>query len=217
MITSFPHRVFVELLYPCLMCMQNSYCIGACPTYNPTHAPRKLRRRSSTQALQTLQHAWPHTLPHVLLLPPPAIPIQRSNTPMARRSNHRGLDEKARPMASVFMPEHVHLLIHPTQREYDISRILHAIKSPVQLNARSYLSSCRDLLSVRVNTEEALLSLRFWQAGNGHSMHIYSAVQLWHENRRLRSLENNPVKRTLVTRAVDWKYPKQSAKLRTGP
>src|SRR5262245_19697325 len=39
----------------------------------------------------------------------------------------------------VFMPEHVHLLIHPKQPDYDISTILKKIKEPVGRKAVKHL------------------------------------------------------------------------------
>lgn len=41
--------------------------------------------------------------------------------------------------AYVIMPNHVHLLIHPTQGEYSISRILSSLKQPVSKKAILYV------------------------------------------------------------------------------
>ena len=41
--------------------------------------------------------------------------------------------------AYVFMPEHVHLLIRPNRKIYDISTVLKAIKQPVGIKAVKYL------------------------------------------------------------------------------
>src|SRR6476659_6378397 len=41
--------------------------------------------------------------------------------------------------AYVFMPDHVHILVHPNTEQYEISLILSAIKEPVGRAAISYL------------------------------------------------------------------------------
>src|SRR5262245_51512984 len=41
--------------------------------------------------------------------------------------------------AYVFMPEHVHLLVWPTQMKYDISLFLSAIKQPVTVRAVAFV------------------------------------------------------------------------------
>src|SRR4051812_33779422 len=52
-----------------------------------------------------------------------------------------------RIIAYVFMPEHVHLLLHPKRPVYDISEILNAIKTPVARTAKKFINeSARDFL-----------------------------------------------------------------------
>src|SRR5437667_1094987 len=41
--------------------------------------------------------------------------------------------------AYVIMPEHVHLLVHPRQQHYKMSRILAAVKRPVSSRAKQFL------------------------------------------------------------------------------
>ena len=43
--------------------------------------------------------------------------------------------------AYVFMPEHVHLIVHPRDAQYDIAEIRKAIKSPVGSQALKFLKA----------------------------------------------------------------------------
>ena len=42
--------------------------------------------------------------------------------------------------AYVFMPEHVHLVVHPRRPVYEVSAILRAVKGPVGRHATAFLS-----------------------------------------------------------------------------
>ena len=67
-----------------------------------------------------------------------------------------------RLIAYVFMPEHAHLLIHPQEREYDISLILQSLKIPVARKARDFLLNNAPHYLNRIC---AGAEFRFWQAG----------------------------------------------------
>jgi putative transposase len=45
--------------------------------------------------------------------------------------------------AYVFMPEHVHLVLYPTQEDYSISHLLQSIKQPVSRKALAFLREHR--------------------------------------------------------------------------
>jgi len=121
-------------------------------------------------------------------------------------------------IAYVFMPEHVHLLIHPTQREYDISAILESIKIPVGRKARNFVvkHAPEFIERMRVDSGVGPMRLQFWQAGGGHDRNIYSAEEMWE---KIHYTHRNPVKRKLTARGVEWKWSSAAdyAKVRVGP
>ena len=116
------------------------------------------------------------------------------------------------------MPEHVHLLIFPTERPYSISAILKVIKLPVAIKARKFVTTqspefLEHMLDVQPNGRRAI---RFWQRGGGHDRNIYSPEELWE---KITYIHNNPVKRKLVARATEWHWSSAAdyARLRSGP
>lgn len=107
--------------------------------------------------------------------------------------------------AYVLMPEHVHLLIWPRQAPYEMRRILAALKRPVSVRARAYLEATRntDWLARLTVTEGEQKVFRFWLPGGGYD------ENLWNERPVLEVIEyihNNPVRRGLVERAIDWPW-----------
>jgi putative transposase len=113
--------------------------------------------------------------------------------------------QEFRLIAWVFMPEHVHLLIKPERTEYRISSILASMKLPVTIAAREWVVAhaptfLRHMLDEQPNGSRAV---RFWQRGGGYDRNIYTAEELWE---KIRYIHQNPVRRGLVARAVDWRW-----------
>jgi putative transposase len=106
--------------------------------------------------------------------------------------------------AYVFMPEHVHLLIHPRRPVYDVSAILQRIKEPVGRKAVAQLRLDAPEWLPRITVKRGKrLERRFWQAGGGYDRNV------WEPHVVLAMIEyihNNPVRRGLVSRAEDWKW-----------
>lgn len=106
--------------------------------------------------------------------------------------------------AFVFKPEHVHLIVYPRLRVYDIAEIRKAIKAPVARKAIDYL---------KVNAPEWLpkISRRrgndiehlFWQSGGGFDRNADHPKTV---RNMIDYLHLNPVRRGLVERATDWKW-----------
>jgi putative transposase len=123
-----------------------------------------------------------------------------------------------RLVAYVFMPEHAHVLIRPRHRKYDISTILQAIKIPVGRKARDFVlrEAPAFVDRMRVPTHDGALELRFWQAGGGHDRNIFTAEEL---GEKIHYTHLNPVRRKLVTHAIDWKWSSAAdyAGVRKGP
>jgi putative transposase len=106
--------------------------------------------------------------------------------------------------AYVFMPEHVHLIVHPQRADYDISSIRRAIKEPVGRRAIAYLrkhsrESLARLSRIRGKRHEHL----FWQSGGGYDRNITSTKSLLS---MIDYLHLNPVRRGLVAQASQWQW-----------
>jgi putative transposase len=104
--------------------------------------------------------------------------------------------------AYVLMPEHVHLVILP-RGNARISSILR-MKSSVSKRAISWLKRhgpefLEKLEDVQPNGDR---HYRFWQRGGGYDRNLRTVHDI-HE--KIRYVHENPVRRGLVERAVDWK------------
>ncbi len=110
--------------------------------------------------------------------------------------------------AYVFMPEHVHLVVWPRRKQYDIAKIRRAIKEPVGRKAIKYLEQHSPAWLVRVTRKRGQRTERlFWQSGGGFDENIDEPSALWQV---IEYIHLNPVRRKLVTRARDWKWSSAS-------
>jgi len=104
----------------------------------------------------------------------------------------------------VFMPDHMHLIIHPRQVEYDIAAIRAAIKRPVGLKAIAFLESeAPHWLKKITRRRGSRIERLFWQSGGGYDRNITEPATLM---AMIDYLHLNPVRRGLAERAVDWKW-----------
>ena len=106
--------------------------------------------------------------------------------------------------AFVFMPEHVHLTVHPIEHTYDIAEIRKAIKSPVGSRAIRFLEDeapewLPQIKRKRGDNTERL----FWQSGGGYDRNITEPKTLM---QAIEYIHMNPVRRGLVERADLWKW-----------
>jgi putative transposase len=105
--------------------------------------------------------------------------------------------------AYVVMPEHVHILMSPRERPYQISRILWRIKRPVGLRAIRFLQE-HDVAWLRrltVERTDGTVERRFWQVGGGYDRNILDASTA---RAVIAYIHLNPVRRGLVERPEDW-------------
>jgi REP-associated tyrosine transposase len=106
--------------------------------------------------------------------------------------------------AFVFMPDHVHLIIYPYQKEYDVGRILEAIKRPVGEKAIEHLRSTASPWLARVTRQRGSRTERlFWQSGGGYDRNITSPKTLL---RMIDYTHENPLRKQLVTDPHDWTW-----------
>jgi len=111
-------------------------------------------------------------------------------------------------LAWVVMPEHVHLIVVP-DAEFPVPKILFAIKQPVAKRAMHRWRETNAPILDRIRLVNG--KHRYWQAGGGFDRNVRDADELWRE---VEYIHHNPVRRGLVSGAVDWKW--SSARWYTG-
>ena len=106
---------------------------------------------------------------------------------LAKRINEAALTHRFVVLAYVFMPEHVHLLIHPMKYSYDIPAILKSIKQGPSLKAKN----------------KGWIPTRLWEPGGGHDRNIFRDQTRSHV---IRYIHRNPTKRKLVEEMIDYRW-----------
>ncbi len=105
--------------------------------------------------------------------------------------------------AYVIMPEHVHLLVWPHDPQFKIEFALSTIKQSVSKRALNWLRANAPAFLDRFNG-----SFHFWQDGPGYDRNLYSPRYIWND---IDYLHDNPVRRGLVARQVDWPWSSAGA------
>ena len=106
--------------------------------------------------------------------------------------------------AYVFMPTHVHLVVYPNNRDYNISMILKAIKHPVSRQALKWLNANSPQWIPRLTQKRGKrIEKHFWQIGGGYDRNIDSHEFL---EPMIDYIHANPVRKNLVDKTVDWKW-----------
>ena len=105
--------------------------------------------------------------------------------------------------AYVIMPEHVHLLICPTEREYSIASILKSLKQSVARSALTFVRSQAPefLRKMQDRQPNGQIAYRFWQRGGGYDRNLTEPKTVW---ATLDYIHANPVRRGLCSHATDW-------------
>ena len=116
--------------------------------------------------------------------------------------------------AYVFMPEHVHLIVHPRDIDYDIAEIRRAIKSPVGRKGIEYLQANAPDWVPRITRTRGKKSERLcWQSNGGYDRNVVEPQTLL---RMIDYIHLNPVRRGLVERPEDWQWSSAAWYLRGG-
>jgi len=106
--------------------------------------------------------------------------------------------------AYVFMPEHVHMIVYPRRRKYDVAEIKQAIKEPVGRRAVDFLRAEFPQWLARIAVKKRdRTRYHFWQKGGGYDRNITESTTLME---MIHYIHMNPVRRELVERASDWKW-----------
>jgi len=96
------------------------------------------------------------------------------------------------------MPEHVHLLVYPSQQGLKIDKLLFAIKRPFSYRVKQQLAGTDDPLLQRLTIRQrpGKTTFRFWQEGPGYDRNIrtekvlLSAIDYIHLNPVRRGLSD---------------------------
>jgi REP-associated tyrosine transposase len=116
--------------------------------------------------------------------------------------------------AYVFMPEHVHLLVHSCFATSDIARIRQAIKEPVARTAIKYLEAHAPEWLSRITRRRGDRSRRlFWQLDGGYDRNITEPETLASV---VDYIHLNPVRRGLIDRADRWRWSSAAWFARSG-
>jgi len=115
--------------------------------------------------------------------------------------------------AYVIMPEHVHLVVWPTEEHYEMRLIRAATKIPVQRKALAYLRHHNPSFLERLKDRQpnGKFHYRFWQRGGGNDRNIVEPETV---RTMIEYIHGNPVRRGLVSQATDW--PWSSARFYAG-
>jgi putative transposase len=111
--------------------------------------------------------------------------------------------------AFVFMPEHVHLLVVPGSPEPAIDQYLALIKQPFSKSIKEILIDQKSPLVDRLTVQErpGKTCFRFWQEGPGYDRNLNTPDAI---EASIDYIHQNPVRRGLVSRAIDWKWSSAS-------
>lgn len=107
--------------------------------------------------------------------------------------------------AYVIMPEHVHVLLMPTQEGYSINCILLSIKQPVARRSVNWVRRIAPgfLKSMEDRQPNGSVHYRFWQRGGGYDRNVTTDETVWSE---LQYIHANPVRRGLCSHLADWPW-----------
>ena len=112
-------------------------------------------------------------------------------------------------VAFVFMPKHVHLLVVPCSSDPEIDRYLALVKQPSSKWIKEQLVNTKSALVDRLTVQErpGKTCFRFWQEGPGYDRNLNTPAAI---EAAIDYIHQNPVRRGLVKRAVDWKWSSAS-------
>ena len=124
---------------------------------------------------------------------------------LARCVDTAGEETSIQLVGFVFMPEHLHLLVYPTVPNPSISRYLARIKQPFSKQIKDILVGQGSPLLPKLTVLErpGKACFRFWQEGPGFDRNLFTPEAI---TSSLEYIHNNPVKRELCRRAVEWKW-----------
>lgn len=108
-------------------------------------------------------------------------------------------------IAFVIMPNHLHMLVYPKQRECRVDRLLWAIKRPFSYRIKQLLQETQNPLldHLIIRDRPGSTVFRFWQEGPGYDRNLSSLKAV---EASIDYIHLNPVKQKLVDQCRDWKW-----------
>jgi putative transposase len=103
--------------------------------------------------------------------------------------------------AYVFMPEHVHILLFPTDDIYSVSNILKSIKTSSSRKLINFLELRNPKALKYLETGLPWVKYRLWKHGGGYDRNFWSKDELI---KQIEYIHNNPIRRELVENPEDW-------------
>ena len=106
--------------------------------------------------------------------------------------------------AYVFMPDHVHLIVMPNERDYDTSIFLKRLKEPVSRKAAQFLKRESPEWLERIPVQQgSKVEHHFWQPGRGYDRNILKGKTLLS---MIDYTHMNPERKRFVQRVREWKW-----------
>ena len=114
-----------------------------------------------------------------------------------------------RLIAFVFMPDHVHLLTYPVIQTPRLDLFLKAVKRPFAYRVKQDLLETRNPLLEQLIVRErpGVECFRFWQEGGGYDRNLQSEAAIVAS---IDYIHQNPVRRGLCEKVIDWKWSSAS-------
>lgn len=108
-------------------------------------------------------------------------------------------------VAFVYMPEHVHIIVHSRLPTTQVERLLYAIKRPFSSRVKREMETGGDPLLEELTIRErpGKQTFRFWQEGPGYDRNLTSPNALISA---AEYLHGNPVRRGLCVSPDEWKW-----------
>jgi putative transposase len=125
---------------------------------------------------------------------------------MLSEAINRAMDGQGYRLAAfVYMPEHVHLVVHPLVGAQTIDRLIRAIKRPYSYRLKQHLISVRSPLLGRLTVRQrpGVETFRYWQEGPGYDRNLTEAATVLSA---IDYIHLNPVRRGLCEAAVQWRW-----------
>lgn len=189
---------------------------AACPSSRPAVSVTTMAHRKRLHRINEPGHA--HALTFSCFRRQPFLNRDRSRQWLLKAIGVARARHRYHVWAYVLMPEHAHVLVWPTEHDYDVSAFLASVKTSVSRTALAY---------VRKNAPEFLPRMldqqpngdcryRFWQRGGGYDRNVIEPKTAWSE---IDYYHANPVRRGLCVRPTEWPWSSAAtyAVLTNGP
>ena len=124
---------------------------------------------------------------------------------LARSLDEANREARVELVGFVFMPEHVHLLVHLADPSQALGRYLARIKQPFSAQIKEILVRNRSSLLRRLTVRErpGKTCFRFWQEGSGFDRNLFSPGAI---EASLAYIHQNPVTRGLCRDVTAWRW-----------